>query len=1078
MGRRVLLYSPDLGVLEGEFLRRVTEGGPFRAIVPTRAWAERLDRELLALGLCGLCDSPVLTFKLTVDWALRRAGERDTRASADEPMRLLLMKVAVQRVYKEAKAGGKFAPLAPFAGFASWMASISTLLKEARISAEMLLDAGAELRRGNLTEVAQILLEYKDLLSRLEVEEEEDAYLRLVREVPPSRLPRVGRLFVLGFHDLTELQFAVLERLSESAEETIFLFPFDPGREELFEFALPTFERLSEFCDEVRPLNPGLGGERALSRLRRSFLSKPERGVPDDSLALIETSGATQEVEAVAREIRELRSSDRSLPWSEFAVIYRSAEPYLELIEEVFPRYSIPIDASEGPPLRSTGPGKAFVHLLLGRAQNYDRELILSALKSGYVHLSAPMTEVLDDPMKALDELDIHLREQGVTKGKGEWLEGLRRAVRKLEGEAEEAQQAGEEGVASVLRARAEVIKGLERELEEVLMHLAEVPERATWPEMIRRIASSIRSCISVKKPRAPFSPRHLARDLRAEEALDKMLGSLLLASRAAGEVETTISECAGLISSIVARIKIRPSSTKGDAVKVLDVEGSRGHRAGYVFVLGLLENSFPADPISDPFVPDGDREEISRRYRVKLPLSLKRPREEDLFFFLVTQVPRERLYLCYPATDPEGRPNVASRYVEEALGVVGPEGVRKEEGTGMRRISLTVRDVVPRRPGEVLPSVEASFCAEEARVAALLLAHEAEGEWALRWATQFLASDTEALDGLSVELARLSSKGPCEWSGAVGMTPLVAERWNAIFFEGMSPTALEEFGKCPFLYFVQHVVGAKGIEEAGIPISFKERGLIIHRILADFMRRRAERGALPLSRSELEGAKAELIEVAEEHFRKAEEEGRVGHPDVWRVERERIKQFLLCVLEGEPSLQRGGMIPRHVEVRFGVGKEEMPAPHVELGDGTKVPLRGVIDRLDVAEGGDGGFRVIDYKTGGERSPSDVRRGKDFQLWAYIKAARLMTGAEPKEAFYLLVTKPRRAGGARTCVRIDPSEERGRQLLEEAEAKAKEHLLRIREGLFPPKPAGESECRSCPYRRICRFDRLGRGVRA
>ncbi len=1057
-----LLYSPNLEVLEEEFLRRASSGDRFRAIVPTRAWAERLDRELLKRGVRGLCDSPVRTFRLTVDWALRRAGERDTRTVADEPTRLLLMKVAVSKVYGK---GGRrrFSPLAPFAGFISEMASISSMLKDARLKAEMLSEAGEELRKGNLSEVGEILAEYNRLLQRMEAEEEGDAYERLLK-VPPSQIPEMGTLFVLGFHDLTELQFAVVEHLSQRAKETIFLFPFDSSREDLFEFARPTFERLSAECDEVRPLEWNFEGGRALDRLRRSFLGEAERGAPDDSIVLIEASGAAQEVEAVAREIRRLRHRSPSTSWSDFAVVYRLTEPYLPLIEELFPRYSIPFNASEGVSLYATGLGRAFCHLLLGRAQDFDRELILSALKSGYVTLVAGE--------EALNEIDVHLREQGVMRGREEWREGLERTIRRLEGEKREAEEMGDVERAKVLDKRKEEVEALRSDLSLLLDHLSCVRERATWPEMVESISSYVLPCLSPKYSALP-SPQHLKRDIQAEEALDTLLQSLLLASKAAGDVEVGLAEAAGLIVHIVGRTRLSPSFVKGDAVSVLEVDASRGHRSRYAFVLGLLENSFPAEPMPDPFIPDGDREDLTRRYKVKMPRTMRRPREDDLFFFLCTQIPSERLYLCYPATDPEGKPNVVSRYVEEALSVLTRPQSREEDEGKVRRISLTVRDVVPRREGEASPSVEVSFCEEEAGTAALLLAHEAkEEEGALSWAATFLASDPKALDGLRIELKRRDFRGPSEWSGKVGFTPLVAQRWNAVFFEGISPTALETFGKCPFLYFVRHVLMAREIEEATLPISAKERGSLIHRILARFLQALKEEGALPLRKGEEEWAKGKLLEVAEEEFREREAQGRVGHPDVWKVERERVKQYLLKFVEGEAALQSKGLLPEHFEIKFGPRVKERPHPVVRLDKETEVPLQGVVDRIDC---GPEGFRVIDYKTGSERKPQDLRSGKDFQLWAYVKAARLITGAEPVEAFYLMVTKPTKQRGASRSVVLDFSKDEVWELMEQVEEACRDYLLKIRDGFFPVLPSSPSECRNCPLKRVCRFDRLGRG---
>ena len=131
----------------------------------------------------------------------------------------------------------------------------------------------------------------------------------------------------------------------------------------------------------------------------------------------------------------------------------------------------------------------------------------------------------------------------------------------------------------------------------------------------------------------------------------------------------------------------------------------------------------------------------------------------------------------------------------------------------------------------------------------------------------------------------------------------------------------------------------------------------------------------------------------------------------MWEMEREEILTDLYTFLEQDSAIrERFGVSPSSVEARFGTGGDSWPPAVFELDDGTVIRFRGVIDRVDVGEGG-ASVLVLDYKTGQrvvrtanlENDPID--RGQRLQLGVYSLAAQGALGADADvSAAYWFVT--------------------------------------------------------------------------
>jgi ATP-dependent helicase/DNAse subunit B len=288
-----------------------------------------------------------------------------------------------------------------------------------------------------------------------------------------------------------------------------------------------------------------------------------------------------------------------------------------------------------------------------------------------------------------------------------------------------------------------------------------------------------------------------------------------------------------------------------------------------------------------------------------------------------------------------------------------------------------------------------------------------------------------------------------------------------------LSPTRLEDYGRCPFRYFASHVLGLDapaehpGFEE----MSAMDRGSLYHDVLEIGYRRLRDEGLLPVTGENREAAGEALRAAAEERLARWEEEAPVPPPLLWERVRRTLLADLEAVLDWETTQE--GWVPAHFEASFGkgLGAEEGELSSEEplvlrLPSGREIRFRGRIDRMDV-DASEGTARILDYKTGKlpKEKKIDPWRKDSYQLPLYQRAAQELlleeTGAdEVTEAALLFV---RHGPDPRPLAEVDED-----RLLSTIEVFADG----VAGGRYFLNPNGQ--CKWCDFRTICRREPLWR----
>ena len=307
---------------------------------------------------------------------------------------------------------------------------------------------------------------------------------------------------------------------------------------------------------------------------------------------------------------------------------------------------------------------------------------------------------------------------------------------------------------------------------------------------------------------------------------------------------------------------------------------------------------------------------------------------------------------------------------------------------------------------------------------------------WAVRESFETPERATEPLttaDGLSAHSRTFASQGvTCSWRrsrpGVTDHDAQIGDIVDTVFPEGRrepySPSALDDYARCPFVFLMKRVLGYEEDygDEAGITRA--DRGTYVHGVLATFYRRLRTANDQPVDLREFERETLEstLLDVALDHlddigevetaferrtigrlFAGLDDPGRNPYHGFGGEEMAGLfARFLDTELERQaevatqPTYFEGAMDIDYDDVER---LSEDPVT-IDTPDGP-VDIQGIADRIDKTGSTPHRFHIRDYKTGSTPGRSDITGGTKLQLplygLAFETALEARTG-DPHEA--------------------------------------------------------------------------------
>jgi ATP-dependent helicase/DNAse subunit B len=515
--------------------------------------------------------------------------------------------------------------------------------------------------------------------------------------------------------------------------------------------------------------------------------------------------------------------------------------------------------------------------------------------------------------------------------------------------------------------------------------------------------------------------------NLQAYKKLIETLGSLARAGSLFAGYTYTFHEWLFLLKKTFMHTRFQVPPEDEGGVQILGFEESMGSPWQEIYLGGLVDNKFPRRLPQNIFLPEQTLEAMGVQ-------TLERARLNAAYHFYRLLLSAGKVTLTWPENEGD-RPVVPSPFLEEL--------------TPLKKAGLLNRGI------EKTSGIQFSLKIEDSRsIPELAKAVGLGGE--IKGLNDVLNAGLEGMSGIT------SALGYKPEEHAQGVTPFVKREFWV--------TELDDYLRCPYDYYVKHVLRIEPLEEVTEDISPMARGSKVHAVLRNFYLSWTR----PVTREARDEARTLLRKLADSAFD--------AEADTFRNRRD--KELFLTVmaerfLDAEEEFWQQGMRPAYLEQKI----EQYP---LVLSNGGKVELSAKIDRIDADENGN--FIIVDYKTGKYPLPKMNVDQDIFQLPVYaVMAQQSLSGKGPALkkpiglAYYDLANKT--GAGGRDVVLFDrearkdhpsskpnaspKSAEEFEAILKQSMDKARKAVEAILAGDFPSTPQDENKCRYCPNEVMC-----------
>lgn len=1041
-GKTQLLCDQIASALESHALPRVV------VIVPSPFLAQRFRRRLLAAAGRPFLGVEILTLSELCGSLLRSLGL--PYLEIDSIVQRQLLGTVVENLLGDDLLR-YYSPIAGKPGFVNVMRHFIAELKHGLIRPSE-FDAVSSRRGDKDRDLGAIYVGYHQLLQEKQLADREGVMWLARDELAnnPDLGAPIHLLAIDGLEQPSPLQLELVTLLSARAEATAITLTYEQGRP-LLEREKRAFEALVETLHpHVVALPPADGNPDSPLRFLERHLFDVEKIEPvagQEAVRLIEAPDRYREVKEVAREVKRLLL-DGVLP-GEVALLFRSLEPYISVVHQVFEEFEIPVLARGGRALTENPLVVSLLRLLSLATNDFPRRGVIATLRSPYFDF----TPFGLSPSE-VSELDRISRERVVISGLAIWREAL-------ELEAEGSTRGEDNGpLTSDLRERVRPLPLLEK-LERFFERVTPPPE-ATSQEYVAfieeivgddarglqgsEVAPELWGSSGLRIVEQVLAgPFELAvRDLNALQETKEVLRSMMQAATITGRESTSWKDFLAEFRNALNSSSYALHKSSAGRVVAQEVHQARGRTYRYAFLVGLSEGEFPRSTPVDILYNQEEREELRA---AGLRVESKPQGDEPYLFYQAVTRARDRLYASYYYLDDEGREVPPSPYLREIARL------------------LTIDPPVRVRLGSSASLDQAASSAEFCIAAVEALQENNRSGLAAHNSLVTLPAWHTALRGRELELRRQSPGmfGPFD---GVLVSPDILATLQREYDQrhAWSAAALSEYGTCPFKFFAHRLLSLEEPKEPEVGLDALQLGSIYHTILEGIFRVLIDEDII-VDFDRLN----EVLEIARrvgaEILESAPRDRGFRPTALWELEKEEILGNVkrLIAAEAEYNAKEGTrFIPIMTEAPFGRG--DMPALFVD-GPAERVIVSGYIDRVDRSSQG---LRVVDYKTGRAPPRKEIEEGRDLQLPIYVLAVEnaLLPEEEVVEAFYYSISAARRSTLLSSTKKGEPNPE-WQEMLDLSRKRVHDYVERARAGLFPVFPTGD--CPSyCDFADICR----------
>ncbi len=833
----------------------------------------------------------------------------------------------------------------------SGMISLIGELKKSAITSEQLLSICNEINndtlRKKVSETAVVMEMYEALLHRdyIDASDELDKLYDVLGEL---RYFENSKVFIDAFHSFSGQELKLLERIFEQSEDCfvtlttddLFQREYDFGpfaysktsANKLMNIAKKTFVKIAEpICCK----GEGFYSDEALATLEKEMYKTDFETYDDktENIMVCSAGDVREECVFVAQQIKKLLRCE-NYRCRDITIITRSMDKYCEEMEYQLEKYDIPHFRDERISI-SKQPLILFVKNALAIAvEGFSEEKVMGYLKTGLTGID----------IESISEFENYVLMWGISGNqfKSEF-------TRHPDGYGAEFYNED--------KIRLEKINTIRRRVAGPLIKLKENlenPDGESAARAIYELLTTARVSDNLKKLAdeleeigEPTSARQQARiwDVLIE-ILDDFAGILK-------GMRLTSKRVYELFNASIRSVDIGNIPQGLDEVSIGDAARIRIDAPKAVFVLGANEGVFPMIVKNNSSFNDSDRNKLC-----ELGLDITKSRdnradEERFVAYYAVCCATDKVFVTYSKNSSDGEAMTESEIVSQIKSIV----------PNCRVVDTKQTDVIDYCEG-IRPAFEitASKLKENTTEANSLKAYFKKSDL---WYGKLEA--IEKLDDSKLY--------------EIKDDKIATELFGKDMY--MSASRVEEYGICPFKYFLRYGISAKPRKKAELdPL---QKGTVMHHVLENILKECEIKDFIKMSAAEL-GKKTE--EILRNYLEK--QMGGDENPKRFQYLFVRLKKIVVLILERmQAEFSVSKFEPSGFEVKIGYDGEVRPY-EVELKNGGTLRLNGSVDRVDTMEiDGKTYIRVIDYKSKSMQFLlSNVLSGLQMQMFLYMFALK------------------------------------------------------------------------------------------
>lgn len=877
-------------------------------------------------------------------------GETKGIRRLDDAGRVALMSLALEQTSDKLSVYGRFARST---AVVSEMLKISDELKKCSVTSEELELSAHKLPEGmlrkKLTDLSIVTAAFDALVSQ-QFNDTRDNLTVFARMLEEEHVFSGATVFIDGFKGFTAQEIDVISRMISQSENVFITLCTDKVYTDSFDVSAfacvrDTARKLIDIAKkngisagfESPEEYSGRYASKALETLEKSLYSDTPEVYADkaDEVCTFTARTAYEECEYVALNVKRLLREE-NYRCRDIAIISRSEGEYSKTLRSALKKHGVPVFEDKRKPL-SVYPPVVLVRAAAEiAAKGFSTDAIFRLLKTQLTQLNVEETSELEEYVY-LWQLD----------GK-KWLRSWTYNPSGLgNGESEKD------------REKLEYINSLRMRVVEPLVHMCERIKEAFTAE--QKITVLYKYLIEIK---VPESLKKLARALdksgETAEATelgrvwDKLMEIFDQLAVSLGENAVSVSRLAELFNLVLSVQDMGVIPGGIDEITIGSADRIRVNRPRAVFVVGANDGVFPRKPSSGRVLNDADRRTLTEMgVRVTEPSQYTFLEERHLAYNALCCA-SERLWLSCCKTDFSGNECAPSELVAKVLSCL-PE-CKTADITSFSQLDMI-----------------------ESEASAFEMAAKGWNTCSVLEST-LKACFTER-PGYSERMAALERTGKTE-SVTITDKKIASELFGADI--KVSATRVEDFNKCPFLFFCRY--GLKLNERKKAEMDSALGGTVVHFVLENLVSKHGKK-LIELEKNVL----IDEIKMLLDEFLKDSMGGAEEKDERFVFLYNRLCDSLYVVVQRLINeMKLSDFEPADFELQIGGSEPQIPAFELGLPDGSKIVLSGKVDRVDVLRTENETFvRVMDYKTGSKKfNLNDVLNGLNMQMLLYLFAIR------------------------------------------------------------------------------------------